>query len=256
MSKIEWTDRTWNPTTGCNKISRGCKNCYAEVMHRRLAAMGQPKYQKPFSAGVVTHNDTLREPFTWRKPSMVFVNSMSDLFHKDVPFSFIKEVFITMEMTPHHTYQVLTKRPARMALFFHSLGSRYKSLPNVWLGTSVENQEQSEKRIPFLLACPAAVHFLSCEPLVGPVNFRDVWLPTKIGISIRSSAIIRWVIAGGESGAKAEPMHPDWVRSLRDQCQQSGIPFFFKQWGGRNKKAAGNLLDGRQHLEFPEPSNI
>ena len=331
-SKIEWTDETWNPVTGCNKVSRGCKNCYAEVMHKRLREMGQKKYQKPFLDGAVTHEESLLKPFSWKKPRMVFVNSMSDLFHEDVPFEFIDKVFAAMALTPQHTYQVLTKRPERMAKYFRMINeekdmARWMTaaieafnmrwsetevfdimdypLPNVWLGTSVENQGLANKRIPFLLQCPAAVRFLSCEPLVGPVTFRWArWVDVHEMNLIYGKANhldglrgIDWVIVGGESGSKAEPMHPDWVRSLRDQCQESKVAFFFKQWGAFKpydgfpiplgdiskvsyytedgmykpvlkgtpaskltsfpiackvgKKASGNLLDGRTHLEIP-----
>ncbi len=246
MSKIQWTDQTWNPVTGCNKVSRGCKNCYAEVMHKRLRAMNSEKYQKPFLDGAVTHHDSLKEPFTWKKPRMVFVNSMSDLFHEYVSFDFIDKVFSVMAQTPQHTYQILTKRPERMLEFFNWQVGEY-NLPNVWLGTSVENQEQANKRIPYLLQCPAAVRFLSCEPLVGAVDLNRIVFDRYSGTGLLNcldgierdhldgilgeTGRIHWVIAGGESGPKAQPMHPDWVRTLRDQCQKAGVPFFFKQWG-------------------------
>lgn len=254
MSKIEWTDRTWNPTTGCNKVSRGCKNCYAEVMHKRLKAMGQRKYKRPFLDGAVADTDSLREPLKWKKPAMVFVNSMSDLFHENIDFAFIDQVFAVMAATPQHTYQILTKRPERMAEYFAEgfrygmvmkthkdmrvgrpkLDSRWP-LPNVWLGTSVENQEAANERIPHLVKCPAAVRFLSCEPLVGPLKLQGTFPnDNHVYNYLNSTPVpphIHWVIAGGESGSKAAPMHPDWVRSLRDQCQQAGVAFFFKQWG-------------------------
>ncbi len=276
---IEWTQRpgtkgeTWNPTTGCNKISAGCKNCYAEIMHRRLAAMGQRKYDRAFSAGVVTHADTLTIPFGWKKPRTVFVNSMSDLFHADVPFEFIDQVFAIMALTPQHTYQILTKRPERMAEYFATRDKfvaipptvikpfaakfmpenqvvmsemRQHPLPNVWLGTSVENQATANERIPHLLRVPAAVRFLSCEPLLGAVDLKvaplhqwptgEYWLPNK-GESddwkyhMHRIDGIHWVIAGGESGPGARAMHPNWAHSLRDQCHAAGVPIFFKQWG-------------------------
>lgn len=285
MSKIEWTGVTWNPVTGCNKVSRGCKNCYAEVMHKRLQSMGQPKYKNDFLAGAVTHEESLKEPFKWKKPRTVFVNSMSDLFHEDVPFWFIDQVFAVMAKTPQHTYQILTKRPEIMAEFFKDprIPLINHPLPNVWLGTSVEDQKAADERIPLVLQCPAAVHFLSCEPLLGPVDI-DKYLP--IMKPKGGGNDISWVIAGGESGPKAQPMHPDWIRTLRDQCQSAGVPFFFKQWGeylpfgqrcayqfaqmvGKSgpivkpwddhagalkigKKNSGNILDGKTHQQFPK----
>ena len=274
---IEWTQRpgtkgeTWNPTTGCNKLSAGCKHCYAEVMHKRLQAMGQAKYQQDFSAGVVTHADTLSIPLKWKKPRTVFVNSMSDLFHEAVPFSFIDQVFAVMALTPQHTYQILTKRPERMAEYLASpdVYSRVRSivdgpsdvrsawfqtlnrfqredsqkqwwtdlrkenwpLPNVWLGTSVEDQATADARIPHLLMCPAAVRFLSCEPLLGAVDINPFLYRVGGSRWEQPRNDIHWVIAGGESGPMARPMHPDWARSLRNQCKVAGVPFFFKQWG-------------------------
>lgn len=273
-TKIEWTDTVWNPTTGCAKMSAGCKNCYAEKMTKRLAAMGQQKYQGiltpagRFNGTVRTHEDTLRIPFTWRKPRKVFVNSMSDLFHADVPFAFIDRVFAVMMSTPQHTYQILTKRPDRMLAWFNHKDDiwknegmrgperiryqaynefgrdipynegRYWPLPNVWLGTSVENQAAADERIPHLLRCPAAVRFLSCEPLLGPVDIGfELDIISVDGKRIPeqdkpgSGTMIHWVIAGGESGPNARPMHPDWARGLRDQCRAAGVAFFFKQWG-------------------------
>jgi protein gp37 len=235
LTNIDWTHRagtigtTWNVVTGCNKESRGCKNCYAEVMHKRLQAMGQEKYQQPFLAGPVLHPDLIQLPLSWKKPRTVFVNSMSDLFHKDVPFHFIGMVFNMMAATPQHTYIVLTKRAERMMEFTHWYYEKqkadgfdpfYGALPNVEIGVSVENQQQADKRIPFLLKAVAAVRLLSCEPLVGPVDLM------QLGIEF-----LDWVIVGGESGHKAEPMHPDWVRKLRDDCEEWDVPFFFKQWG-------------------------
>jgi len=263
---IEWTQRpgtkgeTWNPTVGCNKVSQGCKNCYAEVMHRRLMAMGVKGYDLPFLAGARPMHDRLTIPFKWKKPRTVFVNSMSDLFHEAVPFSFIDQVFAVMALTPQHTYQILTKRPERMAEYF-STRDRFVAMPpesvkpcqetwvatgpvrtqefqhpipNVWLGTSVEDQATAETRIPHLLKVPAAVRFLSCEPLLGPVDLAAIRYNTHLGTMTGVGFFrygIHWVIAGGESGHGARPMHPDWARSLRDQCQDAGVPFFFKQWG-------------------------
>jgi protein gp37 len=255
---IEWTQRpgtkgeTWNPTTGCAKVSAGCKNCYAEKMHARLTGMGSAKYKEPFTR-VRTWDDALRIPLKWKKPRTVFVNSMSDLFHADVPFEFIDRVFAVMALTPQHTYQILTKRPDRMAEYFgHEQGDLYDvedcvtdwvykmgepehrvtwPLPNVWLGTSVENQQTADERIPHLLNCPAAVRFLSCEPLLGAVELPMEHLMKWAVIDGKPFHKINWVIAGGESGPKARPMHPEWVRGLRDRCKEAGVAFFFKQWG-------------------------
>lgn len=338
ITSIEWTQRpgtkgeTWNPTTGCNKVSAGCKNCYAEKMHKRLQAMGQQKYAVDFTAGVQCHEDALTIPLKWKTPRTVFVNSMSDLFHKDVPFEFIDKVFAVMKECKEHTFQILTKRPKRMLEWFqrtnfyskldnatmymmqhydgfHSTvcyqqnyGVEGFPLPNVWLGTSVENQEAADERIPYLLQVPAAVRFLSCEPLLGEIHFSKTWqlLPNN---QINK---IDWVITGGESGHNARPVHPEWIRSLRNQCQAANVPFFFKQWGewqdgsepntlikhiamlnngdyaelhnaykGQSikgtiyqtdewnllkpkimakvgKHKAGNVLDGKQHLAFPQ----
>lgn len=242
MSKIEWTDKTWNPVTGCNKVSQGCKNCYAEVMHRRLMVLKPSKYTKPFLHGAEEHYDELDRPKRWRKPCRVFVNSMSDLFHPDVSFEFITDVFHTMQKTPQHTYQILTKRPERMLEFMteyvpNPYGSPYDPLPNVWLGVSCEDQAAADERIPLLLQVPATVRFLSCEPLLGPIDigyFKGPILEHKIEslrIGHGPTPGIHWVIAGGESGHGARPMSSDWVLSLRDQCIFAGVPFFFKQWG-------------------------
>jgi protein gp37 len=242
MSKIEWTDVTWNPVTGCDKVSQGCKNCYAEVMHRRLRGMFPEKYSQPFLGHIQLHASELRKPLKWKKPKMVFVNSMSDLFHPDVPFDFIDDVFAVMDCCPQHTFQILTKRPDRMAQYFAEnrawrvgqLKYAYDSsdydlngwpLENVWLGTSCEDQKTANERIPYLLLAPAAVRFLSCEPLLGPIDL-SISYPYR---SLQSQ--FDWIIVGGESGPKARPMHPDWVRSLRNQCIITGVPFFFKQWG-------------------------
>lgn len=233
MTKIEWTDQTWNPVTGCDKVSQGCKNCYAEVMHRRLRGMFPDKYSKPFLGNIEIHEDELNKPAQWRKPRMVFVNSMSDLFHYKVPFSFIYKVFAIMDVCHWHTFQVLTKRPDRMLEF---MAQYPKVLPNVWLGVSCEDQKQADLRIPLLLQVPAAVRFLSCEPLLGPI---DLCQSIRIYEQQRSGAFqttffsdkLHWVIVGGESGHHARPMHPDWVRTIRDQCAAANVPFFFKQWG-------------------------
>ena len=232
MSKIEWTDETLNPVTGCTKISAGCKHCYAERMAKRLQVMGQPNYANGFK--VTLHPDVMQKALRWRKPRMVFVCSMSDLFHKDVPFDFIQGIFDVMAQTPQHTYQVLTKRPERMAEF---AGCMVGDWPvNVWAGASIENQENAG-RLAHLVNVPAQVRFLSCEPLLGPLSlqFRHV----------------HWVIVGGESGPGARPMDADWVRSIQRQCEIDSVPFFFKQWGGVNKKATGRLLDSRTWDEMP-----
>lgn len=352
MSKIEWTDITWNPVVGCTKVSEGCRHCYAERMSARLAAMADADFWKDRDPGRKHHyqdvvqyraakplpqwnnqvrciDDALTDPLHWRKPRRVFVNSMSDLFHEDVPDAFICEVWNVMRACPQHTYQLLTKRPERMAdlvprLRFDGTRSGWvyltdraenihdgyalghgvngcTGLPNVMLGTSVEDQATADARIPHLLRCPAAVRFLSVEPLLGAVDFRKVPGFNRVGMDVRNW----WVIVGGESGPDARPMHPDWVRSIRDKCQAAGVPFFFKQWGawkpicefedgevdrkstqeepsrwhpeGRTihpwpdhtfgldshkdgpihtmfrvgKKAAGRLLDGREHNDMP-----
>lgn len=261
MSKIEWTDETWNPVSGCTWNSPGCDNCYAAPMTRRLEAMGQADYaglttRKHFNGQVRTLEHKLSIPLRWKKPRMVFVNSMSDLFHPDVPFEFVDRVFAVMALSRQHTFQVLTKRPERMAEYLasHDVGLRWgllvhklnrgampvsgseavdwtrNGLPNVWIGTSVEDQQRADERIPHLLECPAAVRFLSCEPLLGPVDAHAAgWNGHNFDPDF--AVEIDWVIAGGESGPNARPMHPDWVRSLRDQCVAAGVPFFFKQWG-------------------------
>ncbi len=227
-SRIEWTETTWNPVTGCTKISEGCKNCYADRMARRLQAMGASKYRDGFS--VATHPGTLGEPLRWRRPRLVFVNSMSDLFHEDVPSHFIEAVFQVMEAS-RHTFQVLTKRPSRV----EALSARLPWPPNVWLGVSIES-EPWLKRLISLRATGARTRFLSLEPLPGL---------TLDGVD--------WVIAGGESGPGARPMDPNWVRDIRDACVESRVPFFFKQWGGVFKKRTGRTLDGREWNQFPKP---
>jgi protein gp37 len=241
---IEWTEATWNPTTGCDRVSPGCDHCYALTLAARLKAMGSHRYQRdgrPRTSGpgfgVTMHWDKLREPAGWRKPRIVFVNSMSDLFHPQISDEFIAEVFETMRSTPQHTFQVLTKRPARMASL---LSGSISAAPNVWVGTSVEDQEWADTRIPKILATPATVRFLSCEPLLGPIDLSR-YLGGEIG----------WVIVGGESGGGARPMAPEWARAIRDACLGRGTPFFFKQWGGRTPKAGGRLLDGRHWDSMP-----
>lgn len=232
-SSIEWTEMTWNPTTGCTKISAGCKNCYAEIMTRRLKAMGQEKYADGFET-VRTHSATLLIPYTWKSAKVVFVDSMSDLFHKDVPVEFIKQVFKVMNDNPQHIFQVLTKRADRL----FELHKELKWTHNIWMGVSVENK-QVTNRIGYLRKTNAKVKFLSLEPLLGPLE--------KINLKK-----IDWVIVGGESGNNSRPMEAKWVINIQEQCETNNIPFFFKQWGGKNKKAAGRLLEGKIYSEMPE----
>ena len=230
-SKIEWTDATWNPVTGCNKVSPGCKFCYAERLSKRLKATGMAKYRNAFA--VTLHPDTLEIPLRWRKPRSIFVNSMSDLFHDEVPDDFIGAVFDVMTRADWHRYQVLTKRPERVA----SLNSTLLWPAQIWQGVSVENQDYAH-RIDLLRDTAATVKFLSLEPLLGP-------LPN---LNLEG---IDWVIVGGESGPGARPMQPDWARDIRDQCLDAGVPFHFKQWGGVFKKRNGRELDGRTWDEMP-----
>ncbi|CCH54502.1 Gp37Gp68 family protein [Fibrisoma limi BUZ 3] len=231
-TSIEWTGKTWNPTTGCTKISQGCKFCYAETMHRRLRAMGQPKYSEPFTT-LQTHPGELHLPYKWRKPELIFVNSMSDLFHKDIPLTFIQKVFAVMCEASWHTYQVLTKRADLLAEYSPAINWS----DNVWMGVSVESEEHVW-RIDALRRTGAKVKFLSLEPLIGPLPNLDL-----TGID--------WVIVGGESGRKPRPMQREWVEDIQRQCEAAGVAFFFKQWGGTNKKAAGRLLNGRTYDEMP-----
>ena len=315
-SKIEWTDTSWNPLAGCTRASEGCDFCYAAKMALRLEAMaladieaGKDPGGKSKYIGVATKNgrgiaafngtinldeDELQRPYTWKKPRRVFVNSMSDLFHQNVPWWFQAKAFDVMRDNPRHTFQVLTKRPDIAAEF--ALRLSYNLPPNIWIGTSVENQEQADKRIPELLKIPAAVRFLSCEPLLGPIDLLKIRPARNIEIDSlygdqktyviepgdrydyrKLWSSVNWVIVGGESGPNARPMHPDWARSIRDQCVEAGVPYFFKQWGqwlplasadeadnhkgqlsecGRfvkvGKKVAGRLLDGHTWDEFPQ----
>ncbi|MBX3177190.1 MAG: phage Gp37/Gp68 family protein [Candidatus Hydrogenedentes bacterium] len=230
-STIEWTDATWNPVTGCTKVSAGCKFCYAERMAKRLQAMGKPQYAAGFQLTLQPH--ALKLPYKWVKPRFIFVNSMSDLFHRDVPLDYIRQVFKVMNDCAQHQFQVLTKRPERVAECADSL----EWTPNIWMGTSVED-ERVVGRIDHLRSVPAQVRFLSIEPLIGP-------LPTLLLDGID------WVIVGGESGPGARPMAEDWVIAIQEMCMESGVPFFFKQWGGQNKKKTGRLLLGRTWDEMP-----
>lgn len=245
-SAIEWTEATWNPVTGCDRVSEGCDNCYALTLAKRLKAAGNRRYQvdgDPRTSGpgfgLTLHWDVLAKPLSWHRPRLVFVNSMSDLFHPKVPVEFIAQAFNVMERAEQHTFQVLTKRPGRMASVLRRV--RPTPLPNVWLGTSVENQRWADIRIPQLLRTPKAIRFLSCEPLLGPVQLAAEALSRGLG----------WVIVGGESGPRARPMEPEWARSIRDQCRAARVPFFFKQWGGRTPKAGGRELDGKTWDEMP-----
>ncbi|NUQ38289.1 MAG: phage Gp37/Gp68 family protein [Caldilineales bacterium] len=229
-SAIEWTQSTWNPLTGCTKVSPGCQHCYAERMAHRLEAMGQPNYANGFR--LTLHEHALAAPLGWKKPQMIFVNSMSDLFHKDAPEDFIQRVFGVMREAHWHTFQVLTKRSERLL----ALDDAIDWPANVWMGVSVERQDYAF-RVDHLRATHAQVKFLSLEPLLGPLT-----------LDLRG---IHWVIVGGESGPKARPVQEEWVQSIRRQCQRQRVPFFFKQWGGVRKKQHGRLLDGRTWDEMP-----
>lgn len=309
MSKIEWTDKTWNPVTGCDKVSQGCKNCYAEKMHKRLMHIAPDKYAKPFLGNVQIHPEELFKLDKFKKGEKIFVNSMSDLFHPDVHFDFIDEVYEAMMQRKDLIFQILTKRPDIMLQYHnkHSLGwiasGKCMDGEHIWVGVSCEDQKTADERIPLLLQVPAAVRFLSCEPLLSPIDLslcitRPPDICPTCGFVGRGSFVgsgeeyegtecpkcdsftdrlpmIDWVIAGGESGHNARPMHPDWVRSLRDQCAGAQVPFFFKQWGEYahdykesidsnaaqprfeiefkkvGKSKSGNFLDGVQHLNFP-----
>lgn len=238
-SAIEWTERTWNPTTGCTKVSPGCKHCYAESMARRLKAMGAPGYEHGFRLSLHPHR--LEEPLRRKRATTYFVNSMSDLFHKQVPDEFLDKIFNVMRVTPQHTYQVLTKRAERLPAYFAS-----RACPdNVWLGVSVENKRHGVPRIDFLRQVPARIRFLSVEPLLEDLGALDL-------------EGIHWVIVGGESGHGARPMRSEWAENVKQQCEAADVSFFFKQWGGwgadgvrRSKKANGRELGGRTWDEYP-----
>ncbi|ACI97542.1 phage Gp37/Gp68 family protein [Rhodospirillum centenum] len=239
-SKIEWTEQTWNPTTGCTKISPGCKHCYAEVMARRLHAMGAAGYENGFKLAL--HPERLAQPLARRKPTVYFVNSMSDLFHRDIPDTFLDDVFAVIGRTPQHTYQILTKRAERLTEYFASR----RCPPNVWLGVSVEDREYGVPRIDYLRRVEAQVRFLSIEPLLEDLGAFDL-------------SGIHWVIVGGESGHKARPMEEVWVENIKRQADSASVAFFFKQWGGwgadgvkRHKKANGRVFKGRTWNAYPE----
>lgn len=297
VTTIEWTQRpgtigeTWNPTTGCNKVDRGCKHCYAEIMHKRLRAMGQAKYAAPFLDGAVGHTDTLMIPLGWTKPRTVFVNSMSDLFHEKLPFEFVVQVFQTIQLTPQHTYLILTKRPERIYDFYYwmmSLEPGFNFPRNCWLGTSANDQKSAEVRVPLLLKIPYINRFLSYEPATGALDLtklitadnamdedgRDRMIHMVDALNgleadmaydrgqnlwkgniERDRPRLHWVIMGGESGPKGVPMHPAWARVVRDQCRAAGVPFFFKQFG---TWAPITFLDGegKPTVRFTHEKNI
>jgi protein gp37 len=231
-SAIEWTQSTWNPITGCSKISQGCKHCYAERMAMRLKAMGHPNYSNGFTLAL--HEQALHLPLTWKHPQIIFVNSMSDLFHEDVPFEFIEKIFSIMNEASWHTFQILTKRSQRLV----EIDSQLHWPENVWMGVTVESQNY-KYRIDNLRQCHSQIKFISLEPLLGPIAGMDL-------------SGINWVITGGESGPGARPIEKDWVIDVRDQCIASSIPFFFKQWGGVRKKLNGRLLEGKIWNELPQ----
>lgn len=242
-SAIEWTEQTWNPTTGCTKISPGCLNCYAEVMAKRLQAMGTHGYENGFKLSLMPTR--LNQPILRKKPTMYFVNSMSDIFHEDIPDNYLDDIFNVISTTQQHTYQILTKRANRMLEYLQN-----KSIPqNIWLGVTVENIEHGIPRIQLLRSLDARVRFLSCEPLLEDLGSLDL-------------SDIHWVITGGESGAKARPMNKHWAISLRNECEKQNVAFFFKQWGmwgsdgkKRAKKANGRLLNGKIWDEYPLMAN-
>ena len=236
QTSIEWTDSTWNPVTGCTKISPGCKYCYADRLAPRLKAMGNRRYVNGFE--ITLHHDLVELPKRWKKPKKIFVNSMSDLFHEAIPLDFIQSVFNTIEEAEQHTFQVLTKRP-ESAL---ESAPYLQWPPNLWMGTSIENNDYIH-RIDTLRLIPAQTRFLSLEPLIGPIHQLDL-------------NQIHWVIAGGESGPKSRSIDIEWVREIRDQCIAQNTPFFFKQWGGTNKKRTGRLLDDTIWNEFPSIRNL
>ena len=232
QSSIEWTEMTWNPTTGCSKVSQGCTLGYAEIMSKRLQAMGVDKYKDNFE--VRTHEDALKTPYSWKKSKVVFVNSMSDLFHKEIPLEFIKKVFKVMNENPQHVFQVLTKRAERLL----ELHTELKWTHNIWMGVSVENKKV-ENRIDLLRKTNAKVKFLSLEPLLGELPNLNL-------------SNIDWVIVGGESGHNPRPMKSEWVLDIQEQCEKGDVAFFFKLWGGKNKKQSGRTLNGRTYDEMPE----
>lgn len=237
-SAIEWTDATWNPVTGCTKITAGCDHCYAERFSERFRGVAGHPFERGFD--LTLRPERIAQPLAWRRPRMIFVNSMSDLFHKQVPKAFIDQVFDTMEAADWHIFQVLTKRSSLLRDYLRRRYGTKVPPAHIWLGVSVEDHK-ARTRVDHLRAAPAAVRFLSIEPLIGPIGVIDL-------------SGIHWVIAGGESGPRARPMHIDWAREVRDQCAQQRVPFFFKQWGGLRPKTGGRLLDGREWNELPHPN--
>lgn len=231
-TKIEWTEETWNPFTGCSLISEGCINCYAKKMAKRLKAMGNKRYQNEFIPTV--HLDLLEKPLKWKKPRKVFVNSMSDIFHEEIPDEYIEKVFEVMNLAKEHTFQILTKRSKRML----ELSNKIKFTDNIWVGVTVENKKVL-KRIEDLREIKCRIKFLSCEPLLEDLD----------NINLKG---IDWVIVGGESGVKSREIRKEWVENLLKKCRKNKIPFFFKQWGGYNKKKNGNILNGKKYLEYPK----
>lgn len=239
QTKIEWTDRVWNPVTGCMKISSGCKNCYAETISKRF--WGDRKF-----SDIICHEDRLQEPYHWKKPQKVFVNSMSDLFHEEVDFDFIDKVFQVMYAKTKHTFQILTKRPKRMLEYISGNAFlRISPLPNVWLGVSIENQETANERILSLLKTPAKIRWVSAEPLLESIDIEGFLYSSP------TTSRLDWVVCGGESGISSRPIKKQWVESLYNQCRTNAVPFFFKQWGGRKPKFTGSLLNGSEVKEFP-----
>ena len=236
-SAIEWTDATWNPVTGCTKISRGCDNCYAERFSERFRGVANHPFENGFD--LTLRPERIAQPLSWRRPRMIFVNSMSDLFHKEVPREFIDQVFDTMEAADWHVFQVLTKRSSLMGAYLRRRFADRHCPQNIWCGTSVEDA-QAKSRIEHIRNVPAGARFLSVEPLLGPLGKLEL-------------AGIDWVIAGGESGPRARPMDAEWVRAIRDECVRQDVAFFFKQWGGLRPKDGGRELDGREWNDFPEP---
>lgn len=230
-SKIEWTNATWNPVTGCSFISEGCRNCYAKRMAMRLQAMGVLRYKSGFD--VCVHDDLIGVPLKWKKPRFIFVNSMGDIFHKSVPTEFIERIFFTIKQAPWHTFQILTKRADRL----ESLSLKLQWPQNLWMGVTVESQEHIS-RIEKLRSVPASIRFISFEPLLSPIESPNL-------------GSIDWVIVGGESGPYSRPMSVDWARMIRDVCLENSIPFFFKQWGGVRKKEHGRILDRKTWTQFP-----
>lgn len=247
---IEWTDATWNPVTGCTEVSPGCDRCYAKTFAERWR--GTPGHHFEHGFDVQLRPDKLLLPQRWKKPRRIFVNSMSDLFYDAVPDDYIGEVFDVMAAAPQHTFQVLTKRHARMWSVVSKLFDNLPPLENVWLGVSAENQQWANIRVPALLDTPAAVRFVSAEPLLELVSLTR-WLNGGFGYVAPD---LHWVIVGGESGHGARPMHPDWARSLRNECVAAGLPFLFKQWGGRTPKAGGRELDGRTWDQYPQEVSV